>query len=229
MEGLLITTGKFQFLIHQSILIWFAILLFVGVMLCWAGGKIRKADPEKSPEGAVLVFEIIGSVAEGVIGGNLKGETWRYLPLYGTVMLCMVLSCLMGLLGLQPPTSNLSVNITITLIMIFLIHGTDIKRHGIKGKLKSLAQPMIFLFPLNVIGDLALPVSLTLRVFGNLLAGTIIVTLLYNMIGAIMPYGVLAYAVTPFLHMYFDIFTAFMQTYIFAMLTSFFLGDVINQ
>lgn len=225
MEGLLVHVGGYQFLIHQSIIIWLGVLILVGVLLVWAGSKIKKADPTAEPKGVVLVFEIIGELAKGVIGNNLNERTWKYLPFMGTVMICMVLSNLMGLLGLQPPTSNLSVNATLALMMVFLIHGTDIKIHGIKGKLKSLAEPMAFLFPLNVIGDLAFPLSLTLRLFGNMLGGTIIVTLLYSMIKSLMPFSAIAFVATPFLHMYFDIFTAFMQTYIFFTLASFFLSE----
>ncbi len=225
MEGLLVHVGGYQFLIHQSIIIWLGVLILVGVLLVWAGGKIKKADPTAEPKGVVLVFEIIGGLAKGVIGGNLNERTWKYLPFMGTVMICMVLSNLIGLLGLQPPTSNLSVNATLALMVVFLIHGTDIRAHGVKGKLKSLAEPMAFLFPLNVIGDLAFPLSLTLRLFGNMLGGTIIVTLLYSMIKSLMPFSAIAFAVTPFLHMYFDVFTAFMQTYIFFTLASFFLSE----
>ena len=101
----------------------------------------------------------------------------------------------------------------------------SIRLHGIIGKLKGWCEPMAFLFPLNVIGDLAFPVSLTLRLFGNMLGGTIIVTLLYMLVKAFMPFTALMYVVTPFLHMYFDIFTAFMQTYIFFTLASYFLGE----
>ena len=197
----------------------------VGILLVWAGSRIRKADPTTEPRGVVLVFEVLAGLAKGVIGGNLNEKTWKYLPFMGTVMLCMVISNLAGLLGLQPPTSNLSVNATLSLMMVFLIHGTDIKLHGVKGKLKAWCEPLPFLFPLNVIGDLAFPLSLTLRLFGNMLGGTIIVTLLYGMIESMMPYTVVAFAVTPILHMYFDVFTAFMQTYIFFTLASFFLSE----
>ena len=228
LDGLLIQIGGVDLLIHQTILIWFAISAGVTGMLCWAGSKIKKADPTQAPQGAVLVFEQLAGLCSTVIGGNLKGKTWKYLPFMGTVMICMVISNLIGLLGLQPPTSNLSVNMTLALMMFFLIHSTDIKLHGILGKLKGWCEPLPFLFPLNVIGDLALPVSLTLRLFGNMLGGTVIVMLLYMLVKALLPFSVVLFAVTPFLHMYFDIFTAFMQTYIFFMLASFFLSEAIS-
>lgn len=227
-DGLLIELGSFDLFIHQSILIWLVVLIFVGGLLIFAGKKFKAADPTKPPTRFIVVFEQLYKIAITVIGGNLNKRTWKYLPFMGTTMVCMVISNLIGLIGFQSPTSNLSVNATLALIVFFMIHGTNVKEVGIKGKIKAWAEPMAFLFPLNVIGDLAFPLSLTLRLFGNMLGGSIIVALLYTLVKAMMPFGVVMFAATPFLHMYFDVFTAFMQTYIFFTLASFFLSEAIN-
>lgn len=224
MEGLLIRIGDFEWFIHQSIVIWIGVCIVVGIFLCFAGKKFKNADPTKAPKGALLIFEQLVSACSMVVGGNLNQKTWKYLPFLGTIMIVMVFSNLMGLIGLQTPTSNLSVCITLVIMMFLLIHGTDIKLHGIKGKFKAWLDPVPALLPLNIIGDLAFPVSLTLRLFGNMLGGTIIVALLYMLMKAFLPFTAAMYVVTPFLHMYFDMFTAFMQTYIFFMLATFFLG-----
>lgn len=224
-DGLLIHIGDYDWVIHQSIIIWFGIGIIVCALFYWAGKKFKNADPTKAPKGVVLVFEQLVSLMTGVISGNLNKKTWNYLPYLGTIMAMMVISNLAGLIGLQAPTSNLTLDITLVICMFLLIHGTDIKLHGIKGKFKSWCEPVPFLLPLNIIGDFAFPVSLTLRLFGNMLGGTIIVTLLYMLVKGIWPFSFLMYAATPFLHMYFDIFTAFMQTYIFFMLATFFLGE----
>lgn len=222
---LIIHIGDFKFEVHMTIIIWMVIGIFVTALLCWAGNKIKHADPTKAPTGVVLVFEQLADICMGVLKANLTNKTWKYLPFMGTVMIMMVISNLMGLIGLQAPTSNLTLDLVLVLMMIYLIHSTDIRLHGIVGKLKAWCEPIPFLFPLNVIGDLAFPVSLTLRLFGNMLGGTIIVTLLYLLLKSFLPYTGLMFAVTPFLHMYFDIFTAFMQTYIFFTLASYFLGE----
>lgn len=224
-DGLLIHIGDYEWVIHQSVIIWIGIGLIVSVLFYFVGKKFKNADPSKTPTGVVLVFEQLVNLMSGVISGNLNKKTWMYLPYLGTVMAMMVISNLVGLIGLQLPTSNLSLDITLVLCMFLLIHGTDIKLHGIKGKFKSWCEPVPFLLPLNIIGDIAFPVSLTLRLFGNMLGGTIIITLLYMLVKGIWPFSFLMYAATPFLHMYFDIFTAFMQTYIFFMLATFFLGE----
>lgn len=227
-DGFLIRIGSFELELQTGILVWLVVCTFVTILLVYGGSKLKKADPTKPPSGSVLIFESLVNMCMLVVKGNLNKLTWKYLPFMGTVMIVMVISNLMGLLGVQPPISNISVPLTLTLMFIILIHGSDIKENGIIGKFKNWLQPMPVLFPLNVIGDLALPVSLTLRQFGNLLGGTIIIALLYFAIGAVFPYSIPAFIVTPFLHMYFDIFAAFMQTYIFFTLTSFFLSDAIG-
>ncbi|NLC96026.1 MAG: F0F1 ATP synthase subunit A [Erysipelotrichaceae bacterium] len=225
MEGLVVTIGNYKFFVHQSIVTWLILCILITITLIYAGSKIKKADPSKAPTGIVLVFEILVKTAVGVIGGNLKELTWKHVPLFGTLMLAIVLSNLMGLLGLQVPTSNLSVTTTLGMLMVVLIHATDIKLHGIGGKIKGMFEPMPFLFPLNIAGDLAFPLSITLRLFGNMLGGSIITGLLYVLIKALLPYSIISFIVTPFLHLYFDVFSAFMQTYIFFTIASFFLSQ----
>ena len=224
---LLIKIGDHTISIHQTIIIWFAILIIVGSVLCYAGNKFKHADITKKPTKLMVVFEQLYGITKMVIGDNLSAKTWKYLPLMGTLMIVMVISNLVGLIGLQPPTSNVSVNLTLALLVFFMIHATNIKDYGIVGKLKAWCEPMVFLFPLNVIGDLSLPVSLTFRLFGNMLGGSILISMLYLLVESFLPFTGVLYVVTPFLHMYFDIFTAFIQTYIFFTLASFFLSEAI--
>lgn len=226
---LILHIGKVDFELHISILAWIVIGIIVTAVLCWAGQKFKEADPSKAPTGVVLVFEQLVNICTGVLKINLTNKTWKYLPFMGTVMIMMALSNLVGLLGLQAPTSNVTLCAVLALMMFFLIHGTDLKRHGVMAKLKGWCEPLFFLFPLNVIGDIALPISLTLRLFGNLLAGTIISALIYLLMKTLMPFSLVMYVATPFLHAYFDIFAAFMQTYIFFTLASYYLGTTCDR
>ena len=225
---LLINVGGYTISLHQTIIIWLCVLIFVGAILIFAGKQFKNADPSKPPTRTMVVFEQLYDLCVAVIGGNLHSKTAKYIPLMGTLMIVMVICNLLGLVGLQPPTSNVSVNLTLALLVFFIIHGTNIKDFGLKGKLKAWCEPMAFLFPLNVIGDLALPVSLTFRLFGNMLGGSILVSMLYMLIKSFLPYTTVMFIATPFLHMYFDIFTAFIQTYIFFTLASFFLSEGIK-
>lgn len=220
-----LTIGGYTIYIHESITNWLGLCILFAVFFIVAGKKIKKADPTVAPKGFLLLCESIANLGTGIVEGNLRHRTRAYLPFFGTLIFMMAPSNLLGLIGLQPPTSNLSVNGTLAIMMFLLIHYTSIKENGLKAKLQGLCEPFFLFAPLNILGDLALPISLSLRLFGNMLAGTIIVGLVYSLMQSLFPIGILGFTFTPFLHAYFDIFSGLIQTYIFFTLASFFLSD----
>lgn len=221
--------GSFDLEIPQSILVWFALCIIFAIFFIVAGKKIEKADPAKAPKGIVYISEECYNIAMMVLNGGLKEKTLRYLPIFGTLLLMMGVSNLIGLTGLQNPTSNVSFNATLAICAFLMIQFNGIKKGGLVARFKELCEPMFFLFPLNVIGEFALPLSLTMRLFGNILAGSIITMLVYALIKLLMPIGVIGLIVTPFLHAYFDIFSGLIQAYIFFTLVSFFLGQQVSE
>lgn len=222
---IVIKIGEFEILLHQSIVNWLILCVVLSIFFILAGKKIKKADPRVAPKGFILLCECVAGLGTNIISDNLKDKTKAYLPFFGTLIFMMAPSNLLGLLGLQPPTSNLSVNVTLAVMMFLLIQFRGLREKGAKGRLQELCDPIFLFLPLNILGDLALPVSLSLRLFGNLLAGTIITGLVYTMMRSLMPFGVLGFSFTPFLHAYFDIFSGLIQTYIFFTLASFFLSE----
>ncbi|MGM9913120.1 F0F1 ATP synthase subunit A [Floccifex sp.] len=222
---LVLHLGSFDLEIPQSILVWFVLCIVFAVFFIVAGKKIEKADPTQAPKGIVYIAEECYNIVNMVCKGNLKETTMHYLPVFGTLILMMGAANLTGLLGLQNPTSNVSFNATLAICAFLMIQYHGIRKAGAKARFKELCEPMFFLFPLNVIGEIALPLSLTMRLFGNILAGTIITMLVYTLIKSLLPIGVIGLVVTPFLHAYFDIFSGLIQTYIFFTLSSFFLGQ----
>lgn len=221
--------GNFSLVIPQSILVWFGICIFFGIFFVVAGKKIEKQDPTKASTGLVYLCEEMLNLVLYVIQDNLKEKTKKYIPIFGTCIIMMLVANLIGLVGLQNPTSNVSFNATLAVTMWLMIQGNGIKKNGLIARMKELTEPMILLTPLNVIGELALPISLTMRLFGNILAGSIITMLVYGLLKSLMPFGVIGLAITPFLHMYFDIFSGVIQTYIFFTLGSFFLGQQVCE
>ncbi|MDE6195270.1 MAG: F0F1 ATP synthase subunit A [Erysipelotrichaceae bacterium] len=224
-DGIVVRLGEWQIPIQQSVLNWLVLCILFSLLFFFVGKKVEKADVRKAPKGVVLLVEIVVQLCSNIIGDNLKEKTQKYLPFFGTLTMLMAVSNLLGLVGLQPPTSNLSVNVTLAVMMFILIQYTGFKEKGIGGRLKELTEPMWLLTPLNLIGELALPLSLSMRLFGNILAGTIIMLLVYTVMKGFAPFGYVGYAVTPLLHAYIDIFSGLIQTYIFFTLASFFLGQ----
>ena len=209
------SSGSFTLEIQQSILVWLILCVVFAFFFYFAGRKIEKTDPSRAPRGLVYVCEEIYNLILYVVQGNLKETTVRYIPFFGTLIIMMLVSNLTGLIGLQNPTSNVSFNATLALTLWVMIQGSAIRKAGLKARMKELTEPMWLLTPLNIIGELALPISLTMRLFGNILAGSIITMLVYTLIKNIAPWGYLGLTLTPFLHMYFDIFSGVIQTYIF--------------
>lgn len=230
-DGILVTIFGVDIEFQQSILNWLALCIIFAIFFIIAGKKFEQADVRKAPSGILLITEMITGLCTSIIGDNLKDKTKRYLPFMGTLIMMMAVSNLLGLLGLQPPTSNLSFNITLALMMFLLIQYNGIKKGGLVARLKELTEPMWLLTPLNVIGELALPISLSMRLFGNILAGSIIMLLFYTLMQSfgIPGFGILGYLATPFLHAYFDVFSGLIQTYIFFTLASFFLSEQVVE
>ena len=221
--------GSFTLEIQQSICVWLGLCILFSIFFIVAGKKIERADPTKASKGIVYVCEEALNLVLFVVKTNLRETTKKYIPLFWTLILMMLASNLIGLIGLQNPTSNVSFNATLAITMWLMIQGNAIKKGGLVARMKELTEPMVLLTPLNIIGELALPISLKMRLFGNILAGSIITMLVYTLIKLLMPWGVLGLAVTPFLHMYFDIFSGVIQTYIFFTLSSFFLGQQVSN
>lgn len=228
-SALEIHLGSFSFEIQQSICVWLCLCVIFAVFFIYAGKKIDHADPSKASKGIVYICEEALNLVLFIVNTNLREKTKKYIPLFGTLILMMLVSNLIGLVGLQNPTSNVSFNATLAITMWLMIQGNAIRKGGLLARMKELTEPMVLLTPLNIIGELALPISLTMRLFGNILAGSIITMLVYTLIKAILPWGVLGFAFTPFLHMYFDIFSGVIQTYIFFTLASFFLGQQVAE
>lgn len=225
LDGIILTLFGYDIEIQAAVLNWLILGFILCIVFMFLGKRFAHADASKAPKGIMLVVEMIAGLCRNIVGDNLKDKTNHYLPFFGTLIIMMAVSNLLGLIGLQPPTSNLSVNITLAVMMFLLIQYNGMRKAGIMNRLKELTEPMVLLTPLNVIGEFALPISLSMRLFGNILAGSIIMLLVYTVMKSLSWAGVLGYVVAPLLHCYFDIFSGLIQTYIFFTLASFFLSQ----
>ncbi len=138
-----------------------------------------------------------------------------YIPYIMTLLCFIMINNLMGLLGLRNPTADVSVTGTFAVITFFLVQYNRAKTGKVKGYFKSFVEPLPFMLPFNIIGEFANPLALALRLFGNMIAGTVINALIYFALDQVLA-PVLVPAITS---LYFDIFSAVMQAYIFCMLT----------
>lgn len=143
----------------------------------------------------------------------------KYINYIGALMLYVFLSNISGLFGLRPPTADYGTTLCIALVTFVMIQYAAIRYQKL-GAVKGLFEPIFLFFPINVISEFATPVSLSLRLFGNVLAGTVMMALYYGLVPVFA-----RFVVPSALHVYFDLFSGAIQAYVFCMLTMTFVAD----
>ena len=164
------------------------------------------------------IIEALIELFDGFVR-QTAGEKLLYLGNWFFMVFSFVLiSNLSGMVGFRPPTADWATTFAFALATFTLIQAMGIKYRGFKY-IKRFFEPSPVFFPLNLIGELARPISLSFRLFGNVLAGMILLSLLYNL----APIYV-RFVIPAALHAYFDLFSGALQTYIFCVLGLTFIG-----
>lgn len=201
---------------HISIIIVMVLILIFAVC---ANRKMKNPDeiPGTFQNIVELIVEMLDNMVRGIMGENAR----RFVNYLSTIFIFILISNISGLLGLRAPTADYGVTLPLGLITFALIHYNGIKKNKM-AHLTNLFQPFALLFPINLIGELAVPLSLSLRLFGNVMSGTVMMGLLYGLTPIFVQIGIPAV-----LHVYFDIFSGAIQTYVFCMLTMVYVNDKI--
>lgn len=210
--------------IHDTVINAWIIVIALSIFAIIAGKKIKATKPEDKPSGLVNILEILVNTIGGLVNQTMGvGKTRERIKPY-IVALAMFLACanLFGLLGLSSPTSDYNVTLGLTLITVAITHFQGLKTNKLGGYVKSYFEPIAVMLPLNIIGAFADPVSLSFRLFGNVLAGGIIMSLIYQGLSLISPF--IVPFVSPVFHVYFDVWSGLLQTFIFVMISMVFIS-----
>ena len=207
-----ITTTHVCLLIVLLILIGFAIV---------ANRCIVKAG--EVPTGFQNVVELIVEKLDGVVDSAMGKSAPRFYNYIGTIFIFILFSNISGLLGLRPPTADYGVTLPLGILTFLIIHFNQFKYQSPKEIWVGMCSPLppwlpIWL-PINLISEIAVPISLSLRLFANILSGTVMMALIYGLLGWVATIWPAA------LHVYFDLFSGAIQTYVFCMLTMTYIAD----
>jgi F-type H+-transporting ATPase subunit a len=198
-------------IVPEIVMQWIIMLFIIAIALCTT--RDLKIKPDKKQATVELFYEKL----KNILVENMGEKNIELVPFIGTLFIFLLIMNLMGLTGLPIPTKNFSVTIGLGLITFFMVQYYPIKKHGIKKYFAAYTQPVWIVTPINILERIMLPLSLALRLFGNILAATFLVELCYEALHSI---GFFAQLVIPVpLHAYFDIFDGAIQTIIFVMLT----------
>jgi F-type H+-transporting ATPase subunit a len=187
-------------------------LLFLGVFL--ASRKLNFI-----PRGIQHIFELLLEFFYGLLEETMGKEGRRYLPLVATLFIFILsLNLSWFIPGMKPPTMDLSTTAAFAVTTIILVQLIGIRKRGLVGYIKHFFQPVPFLFPLNVIEELVKPVSLSLRLFGNMFGEEMVVTILFIMLPFLLP--------TPI--MILGVLMGLIQAFVFTLLTVTYIANFIH-
>jgi len=183
----------------------FALLIIIG--LCASNKKSILPRPIQAL--GELIVSLLYELTEDALGKELAKT---YAPLICALFMFLLFSNWLGLIPhLEEPTKDLNTTLGLGIMGFVIAHYAGIKSKGIKAYLKEYFQPIFFMMPLNVIGELAKIVSISFRLFGNIMGGSIIILVVsYLTYSIILP---------PFLYAFFGLFVGTIQAFVFTMLT----------
>ena len=205
--------GKLAIDIKPEAIIQLVLVLLIGILAWWATKDLKRRPTGKKQ----VVVEYIYTTIQNVVNANMGEQYGDMIPFIGTLAVFIVTMNLLGLVGITPVTNNFSVTLALGLISFVVIQGYTMKKIGIGHYFLGYGQPMLMMLPINVIERVMLPVSLSLRLFGNILAASLLVELVYESLDKIAWIAQIGLPVP--LHAYFDIFDGCIQMVIFVMLT----------
>lgn len=189
--------------------------IIMAVMVLLSIIFVRNLRVESPGRKQIVLESVIGGVQDFFVG-VMGTENKRYIPYLITVALYLGVSNIISLFGFKPPTKDLNVTAALAIMSMFLIEYSGIHKNGLKHWVKHFAEPVPIVAPILVLEILIRPLSLCMRLFGNILGSFVIMELLKLIIPVLVP--------IPF-SFYFDIFDGLLQAYVFVFLTALFMNE----
>ncbi|MGL6064806.1 MAG: F0F1 ATP synthase subunit A [Fusobacteriaceae bacterium] len=209
---------------------WFIMLVIFAIM--FLGTKDLKVIPGKLQTTLETVYLFLDDLIEQMLG------KWKvnYISYIATLFIFILFSNTLsffpipgfrvvnGVLEIAPafrtPTADLNTTVGLALLTTYMFMSTSIKYNGVIGHFKGLFKPMPIMFPINLAGELAKPTNISIRLFGNMFAGSVILGLMYKAVPQLLPIP---------LHLYFDLFGGIVQSFVFVMLSLVYIQGAIGD
>lgn len=225
---------------ETMIVSWIVMILITGLCI-WLTHDLKVENISKRQALAEMIVE----QANKFVVGNM-GEKFRHLiPFVAALFATSIVFNLISLIGLRSPTADLSTEAAWAVVVFIMITAQKIKTGGVGGYLKGFTTPIAIMTPFNVLSELATPISMACRHFGNILSGVVINGLIYGalavassallgllpgIVGDVLAkIPILDVGIPAVLSVYFDWFSGFMQAFIFCMLTVMYIANAAEE
>lgn len=216
---------------------WIVMAIIVGACL-FLTHSLTVAKPSKVQAVAEKLVVAVYNLVDNIMGSRWKG----FAPYIGTLFAYSFCSSILSVTGLRSPTADFSVTLAMALVTFVMIQLYYFKFKGFLGFFKRFTEPVAVMTPINLLSEVATPVSMSLRHFGNIAAGLVITGLIYGSLAALSSF-VLQWIPSTFINsipifqaglpailsVYFDVFTSVLQAYIFCMLTMVYVSGAAEE
>lgn len=206
--------------VTETIIISWVIVLALTLLVLFLTHNMKKKPEKKRQVIAEFLVKTVDNLVKSTMGERYKS----FGPYIAALFASSIFGSLVSLIGLRSVTADYSTTLTWALMSFVMIETAKIKADGVGGYLKS------FINPLNIVSEVSTPVSMSFRHFGNVAGGMIISSLIYfaltglsNAVGLAVP--VFTIGLPAVLSLYFDLFSGFMQAFIFIMLTMIYIAS----
>lgn len=214
--------------ITETVVNGWIVILLVSILSYFLTRNLQTKNPSKRQLVTEKIYFMLMNLVTGVMG-----KKWvRFAPYICALFAYSMFGSLISLTGLRAVTGDLSTTAAMAVLTTIMVIVTHIRTKGVGGWLKSYAEPVAVITPINIISEIANPVSMAFRHFGNIAAGIVITSLMYAALAAasnlllgwipvefIANIPILQVGIPAVLSIYFDLFTGFLQAYIICMLT----------
>lgn len=215
------------------------ISIFAVTVLLIVLAKIVTRKITKRPGKLQVVAEKLVNMLYGLVEDTMGKHNLKFAPYIGTLFLTSIFSTLIGMTQVfRSATGDLSVTMAWALVTIGLVWYHNIKNFGFGTWLRGFTEPIVVMTPMNVVSEIATPVSMAFRHFGNVAGGSVLTALIYSALSALsyaifgwLPDVALTYlpplfqvGVPAVLSIYFDLFSGFVQALVFSLLTMVYVG-----
>ena len=191
----------------------------------------------KRPGKFQVVCEKLVSMLYGLVEDTMGKHNLRFAPYIGTIFLTSIFSTLIGMTQVfRSATADLSVTLAWALVTTGMVWYWNIKNFGFKAWIKGFTEPIVVMTPMNIVSEIAQPISMAFRHFGNVVGGNVLTALIYTALAGVssLAFGwigdvfklipIFQVGIPAFLSIYFDLFSGFVQAFVFSLLTMVYVG-----
>ncbi len=216
-----IRVGALEIPVNESTVVSWILIGIVFIICLILGSRLKVRNISKRQAAAEFIVTKLESLVSGMVGEEAKG----YVPYLLAVLIFLAFSNICGIFGFKPPTKDLNVTAALAIMSIIVVQFANIKAHGPWGWIKSFTHPIAVVTPINILELVIKPLSLCMRLFGNVLGAFIIMKL----IEIAMESAIHAPVIIPgIFSLYFDLFDGGLQAYVFVFLTSLYIKEAVE-